>query len=105
MLLEMMGEDTSISSTSVQPDIDIFMRQDAIIWQFYSHGFASPYGFVEDFRRASTVQPSSSIWVLMEGELGAEIDFVSDNADHHQITIGHNTACMHSGSDARRQDP
>ena len=30
----MMGEDTYISSTSVQPDIDIFMRQDAIIWQF-----------------------------------------------------------------------
>ena len=50
----------------------------------------------------------------MEGELGAEIDFVSDNADHNQITIGHNTSCnrggggdgcMHSGSDARRQDP
>ena len=51
----------------------------------------------------------------MEGELGAEIDFVSDNADHNQITIGHKTpcnrgggggdGCMHSGSDARRQDP
>ena len=53
MLLEMMGENTYISSTSVHPDI--FMRQDAIIWQFYSHGFASSYGFVEDFRRAATV--------------------------------------------------
>ena len=50
----------------------------------------------------------------MEGELGAEIDFVNDNADHNQITNGHNTSCnrgggadgcMHSGSDARRQDP
>ena len=55
MLLKIMGEDTSISSTSVQPDIDIFMRQDAIIWQFYAHGFASSYGFVEDFRREATV--------------------------------------------------
>ena len=57
----MTGEDTSyirlyISSTSVQPDIDIFMRQDAIIWQFYSHGCASSYGFVEDFRRAATAR-------------------------------------------------
>ena len=33
----------------------------------------------------------------MEGELGAEIDFVSDNADHHQITIGHNTSCNREG--------
>ena len=50
----------------------------------------------------------------MEGELDAEIDFVSDNADHNQITSGHNTSCtrggggdgcMHSGSDARRQNP
>ena len=31
MLLERLGEDTSISSTLVQPDIDIVMRQDAII--------------------------------------------------------------------------
>ena len=49
----------------------------------------------------------------MEGELGTEIDFVSENADHSQITIGQNSSCnrgggdgcMHSGSDARRQDP
>ena len=44
----------------------------------------------------------------MEGELGAEIDFVSDNADHNKITIhaigGGGDGCMHSGSDARRQD-
>ena len=33
----------------------------------------------------------------MEGELGAEIDFVSDNADHNQITIGHNTSCNRGG--------
>ena len=47
----------------------------------------------------------------MEGKLGAEIDFGSDNVDHNQITIGHNTSCnsgddcMHSCSDAGRQDP
>ena len=33
----------------------------------------------------------------MEGELGAEIDFVSDNADHNQITIGYNTSCNRGG--------
>ena len=33
----------------------------------------------------------------MEGELGAEIDFVSDNADHNQITIGHSTSCNRGG--------
>ena len=52
----------------------------------------------------------------MEGELGAEIDFVNNKANHSQITIGHSTSCnrggggggdgcMHSGSTARRQDP
>ena len=42
-------KDTSISSTLVQPDIDIFKQKDAIIWQFYSHRFVSSYDFVEDF--------------------------------------------------------
>ena len=42
--------DTSINFTLVQPDIDIFKRKDAIIWQFYSS-----YDFVEDFRKAATV--------------------------------------------------
>ena len=28
----------------------------------------------------------------MEGEVGAEIEFVSDNVDHNLITIGHNTS-------------
>ena len=55
MLLERLGEDTSISSTLVQPDIDIVMRQDAIIWQFYCHWIVPSYEFVEDFRRAATV--------------------------------------------------
>ena len=47
----------------------------------------------------------------MEGELGAEIDFVGDNVDHNQITINCNTSynrgdgCMHSCSDTSRQDP
>ena len=47
----------------------------------------------------------------MEGEVGAEIDFVSDNVDHNLITIGHNTSChrgdcrAHYCSDASRQDP
>ena len=49
----------------------------------------------------------------MEGEVGAEIDFVSDSVDHNLITIGHNTSCnrgdccMHyiACSDASRQDP
>ena len=54
MLLERLV-DTSISSTFVQPDIDIFHRKDAIIWQFYSHRFVSSYDFVEDFRKAATV--------------------------------------------------
>ena len=41
----------------------------------------------------------------MEAEIGAEIDFVSDNADYNQITISCNTSCnrddgcMHSFSD------
>ena len=54
MLLERLAEYTSVRSTVVQTDIDIFMRQDAIIWQFYSHGFASSYDFVEDFIKAAT---------------------------------------------------
>ena len=33
----------------------------------------------------------------MEGELGAEIDCVIDNADHNQITTGHNTSCNWEG--------
>ena len=45
----------NISSTLVQPDIDIFKRKDAIIWQFYSHRFVSLYDFVENFRKAATV--------------------------------------------------
>ena len=53
MLMERLV-DTSISSTLVQPDIDIFKRKDAIIWQFNSHRFVS-YDFVEDFRKATTV--------------------------------------------------
>ena len=110
MLLERLV-DTSISSTLVQPDIGIFKRKDAIIWQLYSHRFVSSYDFVEDFRKSATVVPSSAIWLIMEGELGAEIDFVSDNVDHNQITISCNTSCnrgdgcMHSCSDTSRQDP
>ena len=34
--LDRLGEDISISSTSVQPDIGICMRQDAIIGQFHA---------------------------------------------------------------------
>ena len=62
------------------------MRQDVIIWQFYSHGVASSYGFVEDFSEEQLLFNSARpyiVWVLMEGELGAEIEFVSDNADHN----------------------
>ena len=40
MLLERLV-DTSISSTLVQSDFDIFKRKDAIIWQFCSHRFVS----------------------------------------------------------------
>ena len=82
MLLERL-KDTSISSTLVQPDIDIFKQKDAIIWQFYSPRFVSSYDFVEDFY----------------------------NVDHNQITISCNTSCnwgdgcMHSCSDTSQQDP
>ena len=58
----------------------------------YSHGFASSYDCVQDFRRAATVSPSSSIGLLTEGEFGTGIDFVGDNVDHNQVTIdGRNT--------------
>ena len=84
MLLERL-EDTSISSTLVQQDIDILKQKDAIIWEFYSHRFVSSYDFVEDFY----------------------------NVDHNQITISCNTSCnwgggddcMYSCSDTSRQDP
>lgn len=58
----------------------------------YSHGFASSYDTVQNFRRAAAVSPNSNVDLLTGGTFGSCVQFVGDNVDHNQITIdGHNT--------------